>query len=162
MEDFGYEYDSGKSLISDFSASVVFFVISIIISVVSMIVTFLSTNDPEIISMTFAICSCIIFVTTIAVAIEGIKKKIKEEKQVTSLESSQSVTKPSSSFLFILLTNEDGEYKNNTCVICDDLIGADHHLAQCPVCGSLFHLNHFNEFVSKIDECPVCHFLLKK
>ena len=84
MDDFDYEYDLGKSMISDFAASIVFLVLSIIITIVFVITSLIQGMDLQLFRGLLVLCSFFILATACVVLFEGIKKKVKERKQNTS------------------------------------------------------------------------------
>ncbi|MFW9921737.1 MAG: RING finger domain-containing protein [Candidatus Thorarchaeota archaeon] len=48
------------------------------------------------------------------------------------------------------------EKKVDVCMICKLILKPDKPVSQCPMCQSMFHMDHIIEWLSQKNRCPVC------
>ncbi|MHA1125269.1 MAG: hypothetical protein ACTSO7_07205 [Candidatus Heimdallarchaeota archaeon] len=58
--------------------------------------------------------------------------------------------------------NQSFEFRYKICPVCTETIGDHQDLAKCSVCGSIYHMDHLEEWLDGTSKCVVCKYEIKK
>ncbi|NHJ85829.1 MAG: E3 ubiquitin protein ligase [Asgard group archaeon] len=91
-------------------------------------------------------------------------KEERKEKQDKNTKTKQMKKKliEESLILYKPINNQVGEYKEHICILCTEKIGSNLDICACPECSTVFHMKHLSDWAEIYEECPMCHFRLKK